>query len=114
MNYVSEQIFIKRNAVSEIELEVTKLQAALENCQLDYEDAFKKLGDLSASNVELNTQYQAALTSIQNYTTQLQEQQKQIEFLKDKLLEVEKPYKNMPKFIVHIVNWFLNLFNKNK
>ena len=118
LDIVKEKVDMINNHISPIkDAEIEKFLKEKElnlRATLDYEDAFKKLGDLSASNVELNTQYQAALTSIQNYTTQLQEQQKQIEFLKDKLLEVEKPYKNMPKFIVHIVNWFLNLFNKNK
>lgn len=114
INYSCKQIFEKREAASSIELEISKLEAQLNNNQLDYEEAFRKLNEVTANNVELGTQYQAALKEIKGYAAQLQEQQEQIEFLQGKILEIEKPFSHLPKFIVHIVNWFLNLFNKNK
>ena len=44
----------------------------------------------------------------------MEEKDAQIKALENELLEIEKPYKNMPKWLALIINAILNVFKKSE
>ena len=43
-------------------------------------------------------------------TETIEKQGQEIEILKGELLDIEKPFKNMPDWLAKAINWIINLF----
>ena len=54
------------------------------------------------------------IKKVQDHNKEMEEKDAQIKALENELLEIEKPYKNMPKWLALIINAILNVFKKSE
>lgn len=101
-----------KKSISDFSIKLDELEAHLSVSKTEYNLAVEKAAELTTDNAELSSKYENALSEIKGYTSVIEEQKNQITILQNQLLEVEKPYSNCPKFIVHIINAIINLFKK--
>ena len=103
MNYLNEQKEI-----------LAKLNNELSIYQNTYEEALKKLTEISEQNLLLTQEYNEALTKLNSLNETIKEQEKTINILNNQLIEIKKPYANWPRWIVKLINFIINLFGGKK
>lgn len=96
------------------QVKITKLQSRIQ--ELLDQDALtdEKQKWFESEQKQLLEKLSESQEEARKYTEQLQDAQKQIILLNETIVEIKKPYKNWPKWLVSVINFILNIVNKIK
>lgn len=121
---LKDTIVNKFNAkkLAELQQTILELEDLLEQKTSAFEDASEKLtqsqeqSKIAADELKNLIQDKISLTNeitlLKNQLKKAEEQEKQLQLLQTELMEIKRPFKKMPKWLVAVINKILNLFNK--
>ena len=118
LSQIQEEIDNLTHEFTELEISAPNSEKynTIRNLLRNRQEAEAELKEIIAKQENILEEDQKALKvliqKVQDYNKEMDEKDAQIKLLESQLLEIEKPYKNMPKWLALIINAILNVFKK--
>lgn len=109
INQLHNQLLIAEDERDEY---INNYEAALQNFEYEY----RKLADNYAIAVGIKEEFEDKFNRLSSTCEEMQEKEleyrKTIEDLQNQIIEVEKPFKHWPKWLINIINYILNIISE--